>query len=265
MTDINRNDLRTWLELALSMADQSRGTILESVRTGFEHALKDDGSFVTDVDTAVETALRARIMADLPQHGIIGEELGDINPEADYRWTIDPIDGTHSFRHRIPLYGTILALAHRDLPVLGVIDLPAIELRCAGALGEGAFCNGKKLSIEDGDEGDFIEHEIIAIGERKQFAAIGKEYVFDQIMGAHPSVRTYCDCFGHVMALTGSVGAMVDYNLHIWDSFATELLVKEAGGKHVRVFDGERGEKGVRYDVVFGKPKVVDWLLNIIK
>ena len=61
-------------------------------------------------------------MADLPGHGIVGEELGDINPSADYRWTIDPIDGTHSFRHHIPLYGTILGLVHHDLPVLGVIE-----------------------------------------------------------------------------------------------------------------------------------------------
>jgi fructose-1,6-bisphosphatase/inositol monophosphatase family enzyme len=265
MTDLKRNDLRLWLETALSMTDRSREIILKSVRDGFEHSLKDDGSFVTDVDTAVETELRARIAADFPEHGIVGEELGNVNPGADFQWTIDPIDGTHSFRHHIPLYGTILALVHRDLPVLGVIDLPALELRCSGALGEGAFCNGEKLSIEDVEADDLIEREIIATSERKQFAAIGKEYVFDEIMGTHPSVRTYCDCFGHVLALTGSVGAMIDYNIHIWDGAATELLVKEAGGKHVRVFDGERGDKGVRQDVVFGKPAVVDWVLGIIK
>jgi len=265
MKDLNRSDIRVWLDKALSMARETREMILESVRTGFEHALKGDGTFVTDVDTSVETALRVRIMKEFPGHGIIGEEFDDVNPGAEFKWTIDPIDGTHSFRHGIPLYGTIIALVHGDMPVVGVIDLPGLALRCSGALGEGAFCNGNKLKIGDVGETNPIEKEIIAIGERKQFAAAGKEYVFDDLMAAHPSVRTYCDCFGHVMTLTGGTGAMVDFNLHVWDSAATELLVKEAGGKHVRVFADERGEKGFRYDVVFGKPTLVDWILKLIR
>jgi fructose-1,6-bisphosphatase/inositol monophosphatase family enzyme len=265
MTSLNRKNLKAWLGEAVSMADRSRELILESVRTGFEHTLKDDGTFVTDVDTSVETALRARILESFPEHGIIGEELNDVNPDADFVWTIDPIDGTQSFRHRIPLYGTIISLLHHDIPVLGVIDLPALGIRCSGALGEGAFCGDEQLRIEDLGDDQAIEREIIAAGERKQFVGIGKEYVFDEIMHAHPSVRTYCDCFGHVMALLGSVGAMVDFNLHVWDSAATEVLVKEAGGKHVRLFEDRRGGRDVRYDVVFGKPRVVDWLLERIR
>lgn len=264
MKDLNRKDLRVWLDKAIVLARESRGIIEESIRTGFEHALKDDGTFVTDVDTSVETALRVRIMKDFPDHGIVGEEFDDVNPGADLVWTIDPIDGTHSFRHGIPLYGTIIALVRDDIPVVGVIDLPGLDLRCSGALGEGAFCNGKKLKIGDVGERNPVDKEIIAIGERKQFAAAGKEYVFDDLMGTHPSVRTYCDCFGHAMTLLGAAGAMVDFNLRVWDCTASELLVREAGGKYVRVFAGERADKGFRYDVVFGKPGLVDWILEVI-
>jgi histidinol-phosphatase len=263
MNELNNANLRSWLDEAMSIVDDTRAMALGYAAGDFAFTFKEDGTFVTEADTSVETAVRSWLRDRFPEHGVVGEEFEDVNPDADYQWIIDPIDGTHSFRHRVPLYGTILGLVHREIPVLGVIDLPAMRLRVSGALGQGAFCNGERNRIEDVGE-DAVEHEIIAVGDRKQFAAAGKEYVFDTLMSSHPTVRTYTDCFGHVMALLGSVGAMVDYNLSIWDSAATEILVKESGGKHVQVLSDVRGDGTARYDVVFGKPRVVDWLLGIV-
>ena len=161
---------------------------------------------------------------------------------------IDPIDGTKSLRHRIPLFGTLLALQSR---------LGLTICRCCRARSPASAppASGDLPSADD------LGQEVIAIGERRQFVACGKAEVFDRLVRAHESVRTYCDCFGHALAVEGAVGAMVDYNLHIWDVAAAEILIREAGGVYRRMNrEGVADRPGGRYDVIFGKPAVVEWL-----
>jgi fructose-1,6-bisphosphatase/inositol monophosphatase family enzyme len=110
-----------------------------------------------------------------------------------------------------------------------------------------------------------VHHEVIAVGERKQFVKAKRTTGFDNLMRSHGSVRTYCDCFGHSLAIEGCVGAMVDYNLRIWDIAATEVLIQEVGGTFVRVKTSTTGNGvDLRYDVVFGKPMVVKWALRVL-
>jgi len=256
--------LERWLKTANAIVDESRALILKSVREGFEHRLKDNDTYVTDVDLSVERLLRRRIETRFPDHGIVGEEYEATRPEARLRWSIDPIDGTHSFRHGLPLYATILALLDGDRPVLGIIDLPGLDVRVSGARGCGVKRNGSTLRVGGiCDEG--IEKEIIATGERQQFDAVGRAQVFDHLMASHDHVRTYCDAFGHVLTLGGRVGAMVDFGLHLWDVAATELLVVEAGGAFETLFQGSPLNIEGRHNVVFGKPAVVAWLMERIK
>ena len=108
-----------------------------------------------------------------------------------------------------------------------------------------------------------IEHEIISVGNRSQFSKSGKIKVLDRLVKSHSSVRSYCDCFGHGLALQGSVGAVLDPDLHLWDIAATVVLAKEAGCKFVWLKREDESRKGGCYDVVFGKEKVVDWLVNL--
>lgn len=258
------SELKRWLTTANAIADETRALILKTVREGFDHRMKEDDTFVTDVDLAVEKLFRRRLEKRFPEHGLIGEEYAHERTEARLRWTIDPIDGTHSFRHGLQLYGTILALLDGEKPILGVIDLPGLEVRLSAATGLGATMNGAPLRLDDCEETD-IEKELIAAGERSQFVTAGREAVFDHLMTAHRHVRTYCDAFGHMLALSGRVGAMVDFGLHIWDVAATEILIQEAGGAFKTLFHGPRANNVTSYDVVFGKPSVVDWLLARIK
>lgn len=266
---MNQHSSREELSAILTEADQivreTRRIIRAALRKGFEHRLKADRSFVTDVDLAVEDKTRRMLRQRFPEHGILGEERGGDRPGSDYQWIIDPIDGTHSLRHRVPLFGTLLALLHRDEPVLGVIDLPALDKTYSGARGLGTKCNGRVMRVADLGPGQPLEEEIISVGERPQFTHAGKARVFDHLMKLHPSVRTYCDCFGHALAIEGAVGAMVDFDLRIWDTSATAVLVAEAGGKYVSMVRTGTSLEDCRYDVVFGKPRVVDWVLALIK
>jgi myo-inositol-1(or 4)-monophosphatase len=267
--------LREWLGKARAILAETRALIVNAFDRDFQYQRKADQSWVTEIDLAVERLMRARLAEQFPQHGVIGEEFSDQNRAGEYTWVVDPIDGTASLRHRVPLFGTLLALRHEERPVLGFIDLPMLGRLYSGGAGLGVWCNDRTLRIPDASS-DFPEStsvtsdsstssEMISIGGRGAFVSAGAPQVFDELMRRHRPVRTYTDCFGHGLALEGSVGAMVDFDLRLWDIAATQVLIPEAGGKFVCW--RQRGANAVeaRYDILFGKPRVVDWILRTLQ
>ena len=257
-------ELREMLSEACGIVEQTRALIEAALETGFTHRSKADGSFVTDVDIAVEEKARALLASRFPAHRIIGEELPETGGGHFLTWVIDPIDGTKSFRHGVPLYGTLLALLHGDDPILGIIDLPGLGKTFSAARGLGTRCNGGAVSVEDLPGDGALDNEIIGIGDRQQFVNAGRPDVFDALMRAHPGVRTYTDCFGHALALQGAVGAMVDFDLRLWDIMASKVLMEEAGGRYVCFQRTGKELRDSRFDVILGKPRVVDWILDRI-
>ena len=257
-------ELREMLSEACDIVRQTRALIETALETGFTHRSKADGSFVTDVDIAVEEKARTLLASRFPMHGIIGEELSEIDSGHALTWVIDPIDGTKSFRHGVPLYGTLLALLHGEDPILGIIDLPGLGRTYSAARGLGTRCNGRPVTLEDLPGDEPLEKEIIGIGDRHQFVSAGRTKVFDGLMHAHPGVRTYTDCFGHALALEGAVGAMVDFDLRLWDTMASKVLMEEAGGRYVCSQRAGKELRDRRFDVILGKPRVVDWILDRI-
>ncbi|MCP4574055.1 MAG: histidinol phosphate phosphatase [bacterium] len=266
MSRIPDPDLQHYLRTAESIAQEARTLILADDPRNLATETKPDGSPVTAMDLAVEDLIRSRIRAAYPTHAILGEERPETTTDSPFQWIVDPIDGTRSFGRRIPLYGTLLALRHEGRPVVGVIALPGLDLLYAGATGLSARCNGELVRIQTDEPLVPMDQEIIATGDRHQFVSCGQEAVFDHLMRSEAYVRTYSDCFGHALAIDGRIGAMVDYDVSIWDMAATEVLVQEAGGRFVCVGSSPAGEgKGPRYNVVFGKSNVVAWVLDRIQ
>jgi histidinol phosphatase-like enzyme (inositol monophosphatase family) len=111
-------------------------------RANCEVEIKKDGSPVTNIDIAVEKAVRARIEAEFPEHGILGEELPIRNPGAEWMWVIDPIDGTRQFAAGLPNYGSLIALCHHGVPELGIICQPDTSDIYIGVTGQGSWYNG---------------------------------------------------------------------------------------------------------------------------
>src|SRR5690554_2137129 len=93
---------------------------------------KADKTVVTETDRAAETLMRERIKETFPQHGIIGEEFGSENEDADFVWILDPIDGTLSYVNRIPLFGTLFGLLYKGAPIVGCINQPILHQLCIG-------------------------------------------------------------------------------------------------------------------------------------
>ena len=251
-------EVRRYYGAALSFARLARGLIRRRVARAIHPRLKPDRSFVTDVDLAVERALRAAIRRRFPTHGIVGEEFPPHRPDAALRWILDPIDGTTSLRHGIPFYGSIIALHHHDRPIAAVIDVPGIGRRYSAGLGLGSWCNGRRLQIRDVTRRD-LPLEVISIGDRPRFVKLGLGRAFDRLQRADVQLRSYVDCIAHVFAAEGLIAAVVDYGVKLWDIAATQLLVEEAGGRYVCPYRS-RGREPRQYGIIAGKPTVVRWL-----
>lgn len=246
-----------WLCFGETLLREAAGRELAGNHSGGSIRIKEDGSYVTDSDVRIETLLRRRLHARFPDHGIRGEEQSSINEQAPFQWMIDPIDGTHSLVHNIPLYGILLALSREERPVMGWIFLPVLNLMISGAEGAGLRVNSRPcppLRMNTRDPA----REIIAAGERHQFEAAGLSHLWDDLSRRTRHLRTYCDCFGHAMAVLGSAGAMVDVHLQAWDWKVTAVLIREAGGI---LFSADSTDPGTS-DLLFGKPDVVDSLLR---
>jgi fructose-1,6-bisphosphatase/inositol monophosphatase family enzyme len=117
-------DALHFLDFGLATIKKARAFIHEKSKKGFTVSIKSDDTVVTEVDRETEQLIRAEIEKKFPGHGIVGEEFGIRNEQAEFKWYLDPIDGTISFSHGIPLYGTILALHQGDTPLVGIIDHP---------------------------------------------------------------------------------------------------------------------------------------------
>ena len=153
-----------FLPLVHTLADAARAHSLRYFRTPLDVLTKSDESPVTVADREAEAAMRALLQAQVPTHGILGEEHGRERLDADYVWVIDPIDGTKSFITGSPLWGTLVALLHQGRPVLGLMDLPVLGERWTAVAGQPAQVgNRRRISarIAGGNDDRWPLHDVV--------------------------------------------------------------------------------------------------------
>ena len=138
-------DAAQFVGQANQFADISRAIIREEIYRPREVEVKADDTPVTPIDQKVERALRTAIAEAFPDHGIVGEEYDNVNPDAEYTWVLDPIDGTMAFIAGLPCFGTLIALTRGGAPILGILDSPVSEERWVGVDGVGTTINGKTI------------------------------------------------------------------------------------------------------------------------
>src|ERR1700748_493098 len=133
--------------LANRLADAARRIAARYFRTPVTVDDKSDLSPVTIADREAETAMRALLAKHVPAHGVFGEEHGAERTDAEYVWVLDPIDGTKAFITGLPIFGTLIALLHRGVPVLGIIDQPILKERWLGAAGHPSALTGQPIKV----------------------------------------------------------------------------------------------------------------------
>jgi myo-inositol-1(or 4)-monophosphatase len=195
---------------------------------------KDDASPVTAADRGAEAALRERIGARYPAHGIFGEEFGERAGER-YRWILDPIDGTKAFIHNCFLFGTLIALERDDgdgyRPVLGCIAHAAAGVALVGHRG------GTTLYRRDGSQrparvrpGRPLAAATVLTSTPPGSAEQGGFAATQVVTRRAALARTWGDCFGYFSLATGGADAMLDPQLSYWDIAAVLPVIEGAGG-----------------------------------
>jgi histidinol phosphatase-like enzyme (inositol monophosphatase family) len=224
------------LEEASSIVERAGKLALSYFRQPILIEMKENHTPVTIADKKTEELIRELLGKSFPSFGIVGEEFGEHAADAEYVWTVDPIDGTRSFIRGIPLFGTLLGLLHRGEPVLGVMALPALDELYTGATGLGVKCNGAQMRVSATQT---LESAFVSVGDPSLFEAAGKTKFFHNLMARTELTRGYTDCFGHALVIRGAVDAMIDPIVSPWDVAPIACLVREAGGDYC-TFDGER-------------------------
>ena len=256
----SRADRMDYLEFAVGLAAKAGRKIMGASMVGFETRTKPDGSYVTDVDVAVEHMLRREIGRRFPGHAIIGEELPG-SGASEFTWILDPIDGTDNFVHGIPTFGTLIALYHHDQPLVGVVAHPALKRCYSAAAGMGVFLNGRPLERV---AADLRGAPIIVTTAPENFAKNGLLDRFCAIQRHFGNTRIYRDCFAHSRVVEGGASAMVDANVRLWDIAATRLLVEESGGRFVETDRWTTPEGAEYHTCIFGRADLVDTLCAIM-
>jgi histidinol phosphatase-like enzyme (inositol monophosphatase family) len=247
-------DLEAAAKAASAAADAARREILPRFRRVATET-KADGSPVTEADRAAERAMRAVLRSFDPSLGILGEEYGqEGSPERG--WLLDPIDGTIGFSRGIPLFTTLIALVENGEPVLGLIDVPALDERYLGFRGAGARRNGVPVHVSRETD---LARAVVATGYPLQFDNFGARPAYQRLCAELPLLCGYTDAFGHSQVLHGGVAAMVDPGLQPWDAAPSQILVPEAGGRCVTL---DRRAEGRGIGLVFGSPALVEQLLD---
>ena len=258
--DISEQQCAEFLRTAEAFADEARDVISRTIGTKLSVEAKADKSLVTKADTDIEAIFREKVQKFFPRHGVIGEEFGSLNPQAEYQWIFDPIDGTEEFVHGVPTFGTVIGLHYQGKPLIGVIDHPALSIRTSAGYGLGVFTNGAPNEMLA--EGDDIPpgEERVVVSKPKNFLYLGDELSsFTKIMKAHPKLRVFDSCFAYTTTVSGGTDLMFDWNTSIWDFSPCQVMIEELGGKFISVARPVPEEEGkIRYCSIFGKPSLVD-------
>ncbi len=187
---------------------------------------KDDQSPVTAADRGAEELMRAMITKKFPRHGIIGEEFGNENPDAEWVWVLDPIDGTKAFITGVPLWGTLIALLNQGQPVLGAIHQPVLHQLLIGD-NTATTLNDRPVRMRACAR---IEDATVLTSDPLNPARHQNGPAYEALIRRARLVRTWGDCYGYLLLATGRADISLDPIMNPWDIAALVPVIRGAGG-----------------------------------
>ena len=238
-------DVAARLDLAINAARQAGNITIEYFRCDdLEILRKEDDTPVTIADRRSEEYLRETIAEKFPEDGILGEEFGEQQGSSGYRWILDPLDGTKSFIHGVPLYGTLIGVEYEDEDLIGVIRIPALDECLYASRGQGAwyFVGHNQPKPARVSKRQPLSKALFVTSEVNVFEETGRRAVYDRLQAASRLTRTWGDCYGYLMVATGRADLMVDAQMAVWDAAALLPILEEAGGS----FTDWQGRRTIR-------------------
>ena len=190
--------------------------------------MKMDDSPVTVADRETESFIRGRIEQRFPHHSIVGEEFGEkAFEDSEFRWFIDPIDGTKSFMRGVPLYAVLIGLEIAGQVEVGVAYFPALDEMLSAATGHGCWWNGKRAHVSPIAS---MKQAIVSTTDLGSFAPYKKEGAWQRIQRAAYYRTGWGDAYGYLLVATGRVELMLDPAMSVWDCAPFPPILSEAGG-----------------------------------
>ena len=231
MPDPRQLVAQMYLEFAESLADAAGDEIRPWFRRPLDVGRKGDGSPVTRADRAAESAMRERIADRCPDHGVIGEEYGNERPDAEWVWVLDPIDGTGAFVSGLPTFGTLIALLHEGVPLLGVLDQPILSERWSG-------CGDADLGLQTTQNAHIVHTSsttdpasAVAFATSPEMFAGPARSAWQSLSAACERVRYGVDCYAYGLLASGFIDLVCEASLKSWDYLALAPIVRGAGGR----------------------------------
>lgn len=223
---MNSELLREYEQFAARLARSAGDITLQYYRGNFEVEVKSDNSPVTIADREAEKEMRRLIQEAYPEHGILGEEFGETLPGSDFRWVLDPIDGTKSFVAGVPQYTVLVALEHESDPVAAAVLNPALDRMMTASRGNGTKINGKPVQVSQ-------------VTDLSQATFLCSSY--SGLMHHHPEICSrllaetryapgWGDGFGYMLVAEGKCDLMLDWGWNVWDAAPMKVCIEEAGG-----------------------------------
>lgn len=215
------------LELALDVAVEAGKLTLRYFRQrSLKVERKRDRSPVTEADRNAERLIRSLLGKAFPKDGFLGEESGEKQSKSGRRWVIDPIDGTKSFIHGVPLYGVMIGLEAQGDALVGVVNFPALNQIYYAEKGGGAFRDFQRISVSEISRLD----EALLCATSEDYVFGESDSSFAELRGKTGLFRTWGDCYGHCLVASGNAEIMIDPKMNPWDIAALLPIVTEAGG-----------------------------------
>jgi myo-inositol-1(or 4)-monophosphatase len=196
-------------------------------RIAFE--LKGEFDLVTEADRASERLVVERLRSHFPTHGIVAEEGGGHESTSEYRWYVDPLDGTTNFAHSFPVFNVTLGLEHAGEMVAGVIYDPIRQEMFTAERGAGAWLNHRRIRVSGVKR---LEDSLGSTGfpSRKRHHNVNIHFYYQMAMASHGVRRTGSAAIDLAYVACGRLDLFWEFGLKPWDMAAGTLLVREAGG-----------------------------------
>jgi histidinol phosphatase-like enzyme (inositol monophosphatase family) len=233
-------DVTSRLQFGLQVAREAQELILGHYQSpDLQVDSKRDTSPVTEADRGAELLIRDRLSHAFPDDAVLGEEFPEKSGTTSFRWILDPVDGTKSFVHGVPLFGTLIGIEHingdQKSCVAGICRFPALNEVVYAAKGEGAWWQIGDAAPRRARVSSVatMEAATFCTTNMARWEKIGRRPAFDTLLRTVGLARGWGDCFGHILVATGRAEVMVDPALNPWDAAALVPILEEAGGHFI--------------------------------
>ncbi len=229
----------SFLDIAVSAAQESGQHQIDKLGRLESIEFKGEINLVTEVDRACENIIQKIIQGAFPDHDFLAEEGGGTRRDSEYKWIVDPLDGTTNYAHGYPLFCTSIALEHKGDIVLGVVYEPNRGEMFVAERGAGSFLNQKKIHVSKIPD---LEHSMLATGfayNIRKTEQNNLDHFKNVLMKTQAVRRDGVAAVDLCYVACGRFDGFWELNLFPWDVAAGKIILKEAGGQ-VTLFSGKK-------------------------